>query len=240
MGEDSLQNRKNEINLICSTLRGVLQGEVLVILAIGSAARGTETNRSDIDLLILTESRIGRLKCPAPFHVQYETLANFRVRLSKGDDFAAWAVRYGIPLLSTDVWRMLCSEEVAGTWPSWQRKVSHALRRLMLAYDLLRDGDEEAATEEMLFALSHAGRALLLRAGEFPLSRPELPEQLARLGYPQLSELLKKLLASSTTRRDLEMGVRYAKKVLTFLDTDAYRECVKLRREARMRKVRYA
>lgn len=66
-------------------------------------------------------------------------------------------------------------------------------------------GDLDAADEEARFALSHLARAILLAAGVFPLSRPELAAQLEEIGETDLARLLSTGLRDEpVARRELE------------------------------------
>src|SRR5688572_19523563 len=103
------------------------------VILIGSVARGTATAHSDLDLLLVSEQR---LKCESPaeqFHVQEFTLDQFIAKLSGGDDFAAWCVRYGVPIRLAPVWKAILQSEEATRWPEWRLKITHTTRRLLLA-----------------------------------------------------------------------------------------------------------
>jgi hypothetical protein len=52
-------------------------------------------------------------------------------------------------------------------------------------------GDDNAASEELRFALSHLARGKLLESRVFPLTRGELPSQLRTIGDFELAEALK-------------------------------------------------
>ena len=70
---------------------------------------------------------------------------------------------------------------------------------------MLEVEDSDAASEEFLFAASHIARATLLRAGVFPLSRPELPSQLKAVD-PNLARLLELLMTGDTDAVNLREG----------------------------------
>ncbi len=178
------------------------QPDAAVILT-GSAARGRMTWRSDIDLIALTSERLRRSRTSARIHLQYETKAQFLERLEQGDEFAFWAVRYGVPLLDpTGWWRSVSGRKLP--LPDWRQKLAHSAKRLRTAEVALKDGDREAAEEELMMAATHCGRALILQQGQIPLSRPELPEQLAGIGCEELGMLLARLMQGETTLADLK------------------------------------
>ncbi len=173
-------------------LRGVAQAipERPVVL-IGSHARRTQVSpTSDIDVLVLDTAS----PMLPPANIQVITIApeEFRRRVLNGDDFALWALRFGVPLSGNRVWQELRQEVMADApWPSSASNQARALRRVRAAEALLEMGDLPAAQEETLFALSHVARAELLASGVFPLSRPELPLQLAESGKSELAAALR-------------------------------------------------
>ncbi len=202
------------------------QSATYVIVLIGSVARGTPVAGSDLDLLILDHSTPKLPKLPklqGHVHVHATTWDDFKHRLAKGDDFAAWSVRFGRPIVGASLWADVLKGVKGNVWPDWRQKVPHATRRLMLAAELRRLGDEDAAKEELLYALSHIARGLLLRERVFPLSRPELAGQVEELGYPQLAWLIESFISdgSIVMIREAEL---YARKLLRHLDKKAYEQ----------------
>ena len=175
--------------------RAGLDSAATVVL-VGSAARGIRTPRSDVDLLILNEDG-ARVTLPKPgaAHLQQDSRSRFLRRLTDGDDYPAWALRMGVPLRDADGWwaEQVAAERAKPHWPNWRPKVDYAKRRLQLAAELLETGDEDAAREELLLAASHVARAVLLKTGAFPLSRPELPDQLEAVDA-ELAGLLRQLI----------------------------------------------
>lgn len=106
-------------------------------------------------------------------------VADFLHNLRLGDDFESWCVRLGVTLSDgRGCWAAILASEESKQWPRWELKVLHGARRLFLADSLLKMGDNTAASEELVYALGHIARGLLLKSGIFPLSRPELAEQL--------------------------------------------------------------
>ena len=163
------------------------------VLLIGSAARGRMTWRSDIDLMVITTHPLRRISAPLRIHLHPESRANFVQRLRDGDEFVSWATRFGRLLRDPSGWWEQVSQSQIPS-PDWRQKLHHIGKRLRIARLAIKDGDREAAEEELMMAASHCGRALLLRRGSFPLSRPELPEQLAEAGELKLAGLLSRLI----------------------------------------------
>jgi hypothetical protein len=84
-------------------------------------------------------------------------------------------------------------------------------------------GDREAAREELIFVLGHIARGLLLKNGRFPLSRPELAEQVNELGYPELAALHERLRnADLPCETDISLALNYSKRLLIYLDRATY------------------
>ena len=181
-----------------------------VIVLIGSAARGESTERSDVDFLVVwPEERTLRVRPSLDSHVHQETRRKFLERLAQNEDFPAWALRYGVPIRDPDGWwsDQVSREKRNPHWPDWRAKIVHGEKRLRMAAMALEDGDVEAAAEELLFAASHAARAVLLNSGVFPLSRPELPSQLEGLD-DALSRALSGLIEDDLGTPDLERTTR--------------------------------
>jgi hypothetical protein len=193
-------------------------------ILIGSAARAAQTPRSDVDILVIADQQLEKPRVEQPIHLQIISTDNFLRRLHDADDFACWCVRYGVPMTDSGLWKRLKESPDATTWPRWKEKIGQATSKLILASQLLQIEDLEAAAEEMLYAVSHTARALLLREGKFPLSRPEMVEQLSMVGQNQLSELLSNLLNGRDDTSYLRHAQGLLKKLLTNLDVRAYRD----------------
>jgi hypothetical protein len=207
------------------------EGSELSVILIGSVARSTQTSQSDLDLLVVGETPPVVKRHPDRLHVQTLTTKQFADKLQSGDDFAAWCVRYGVPLLASSGWLQIVSSPNAGIWPDWHKKVRHAARRLTLVSTLLETDDLGAATEEMLYAVSHTARAMLLKAGVFPLSRPEIIGQLNETGRERLAMVLQELIYGESTKQTLNRASRYVKRLLIDMDRASYHEFVSLRRQ---------
>ena len=170
--------------------------DTATVVLVGSVARGAMNTRSDIDVLVLhADSRRLRLKRPGDIHLQQDSRSRFLRRLQNGDDYPAWALRFGMPVHDPDGWwaEQAEAELRVPHWPDWRAKTEHAGKRMRTASEMLDMGDVDAASEELLFAASHVARATLLKQGVFPLSRPEMPSQLAAT-HPGLARLLERLI----------------------------------------------
>ncbi len=181
---DSLTERKYLRGLIWSSPPGS------PVVLVGSWARGTANARwSDIDVLVLGDHD-GPLPPP---RIQLITISRdeLKRRVHAGDDFAQWALRFGVPLTGRRLWDELRKQLLSNApWPKPALQLKQARKKLETACDLFRMGDLSAAEEEIRFALSHLGRAELLSRRIFPLSRQELPGQLREAGKRRLAEMM--------------------------------------------------
>jgi predicted nucleotidyltransferase len=189
MSSDSLL--LEERKYLRDLLRRQDDGSEAVVL-VGSWARGTYVSPlSDIDVLLVG----GSVPREAPPGVQLlrVSLNELRARVASGDDFLQWALRYGMALKGRRRWEKLREELLQrALWPEPDVKVRQAARRYRVAKALFDMGDLDAAQEEARFALSHLARAQLLSQHVFPLSRPELPDQLRALGHRELADGLER------------------------------------------------
>jgi len=206
-------------------LRKSNAGATFSLVLIGSFARRTATERSDIDVLVIAPASDTSPNWSdlSNLHAHCETPTDFLRKLRDGDDFAAWCVRYGHCLCDDDdQWERLRTSSEATTWPAWQKKITHAVRRLFIGAELNRLGDYDASAEELTFAAGHVARALLLKNRQFPLSKPELVDQLHDCDYPALKKLLSILINGDVDPVILKQTVRYLKKLLYYLDAHTY------------------
>ena len=178
------------------------------VILVGSSARGAMHGRSDIDILVIHDSdtRI-RLERPGDIHLQQDSRSRFLTRLEDGDDYPGWALRFGIPIRDPGGWwaKQVATELDNPHWPDWQPKADYAKKRIGMSRQLLDIGDIDAASEEMMFAASHVARAVLLKHGQFPLSRMELPSQLEAISA-DLAQLLDRLVDGDLDSEELRSG----------------------------------
>lgn len=185
---------------------GMLNSATVVL--VGSSARRSMHERSDIDVLVVhDDDRRISLDRPGDIHLQQDSRSRFIKRLEDGDDYPGWALRYGIPVRDPAGWwsRQVAAELDNPHWPDWRPKADYAKKRINIAGQLLDTGDVDAASEEMMFAASHVARAVLLQHGQFPLSRMELASQLGNKA-PELAALLDRLISGDMNSDGLRSG----------------------------------
>jgi hypothetical protein len=238
---DELSTAFPEVQVLMDSLNG--EDRDLSVVLVGSAARGTQSENSDIDILIVSRQPLICPNVPGRIHLVKSTYDEFLKQLQIGEDFEAWCVRLGVPLLNAQLWSEILARPEARTWPNWKRKIVHGARRLFLASRLISMGDLDAGREEMLYATGHIARGLLLKSDIFPLSRPELEVQLQTIGYPHLASVHRELRVNPTIDfHFLRRSQTYSKKLLKYLGAQEYKlsslEFQKKRRDRRLRRER--
>ncbi|MBI2369100.1 MAG: nucleotidyltransferase domain-containing protein [Deltaproteobacteria bacterium] len=205
------------------TLRALREAGLLkraVVVLIGSYARDVDTWRSDVDILVLLhEARHHRLGVLSNVHLHFEEKEKFARRFTEGEDYAISAVRYGKLLYDrSNFWETLRQQIESARWPDWRGKISHAERRIRVGNELLQMGDIDAAMEEYLFGATQISRAILLRRGIYPLSRPELGKQLVAVGRGELAADMEMLIEGKCEEGQL-------RKIASDLTMEVKREC---------------
>jgi len=174
--------------------------EFAAVVGIGSAFRGKGHSRSDVDLLVLHFGDRPKLTPPLDIDIRLYSWERVEESLGKGNEILGWAVLLGTTLFDREgLWAAL-----KGRWadriplPSSEHAIERAEKSCRFAEGALASGDEDAASELALAALTQSVRAELIQRGERPLSRPELPDQLRSVdvGNP-LAELLDAAMTGS-------------------------------------------
>ena len=197
-------NWRRSLSLALHTLReaGLLQ--VATVALVGSYARGAGIWRSDVDVLVLTRGPRSRPTPPYGVHFQLVDVNRFQERLSRGDDYALAALKFGKLLRDgLSVWPAFREQAVTAKWPGWREKLTGGHRRAKLARYLLEASEGDAATEEMLLAATQIARGGLLRHGIYPFSRPELSAQLRAIGEHALARDMDALIESNCDDEEL-------------------------------------
>lgn len=169
---------------------------VLAVVATGSAVR-PGVRSADLDLLVLVREPVRKVRPPIEIDLRVFEISKAAADLEAGEDLLTWAARFGAPLHDPD--------------SAWQRLVESMRGRLKLPDPEVADeragraeqqlqalrsiGDDAAINEVSVSYLTHLARAALSRAGVFPASRPELPEQLRVIRRQDLADELEAALA---------------------------------------------
>ena len=173
------------------------------VVLVGSFARAARPHDlSDIDLLVVDED--GRGLPATDVQVIAIPARELRERAAAGDDFVQWALRFGEPISARRKWQELREQLLpSAPWPDPARSAGRARRALRFSRDLAAMGDIQAAQEQSLLGVSHVARAALLQARVFPLSRPELSDQLESIGDQALADSLRRLMDGELSRGDI-------------------------------------
>ena len=176
------------------------------VIVIGSAARGRDHAESDLDLLVVANGAPPR----APIGVQITRLTcnDVQARALRGDDFTQWALRFGRAVHGQERWGRLKDSLVSRVpWPDPDVNLARSRSRFDDACALLDLGDCDAANEELRYALSQLARATLLSNQVYPLSRPELPDQLSKIGERALADALRQTLEDEVRETEIESAL---------------------------------
>ena len=189
-----------EAKRVIDTISDLGKAESSTIVLMGSSAREITHERSDVDILVILADDDGAdcrivLDRPGNIDLQQDTRSRFLNRLEKGDDYPAWALRFGVPISDPGGWweERVKAESCDPHWPDWRLKINQARRKLKISQHLLEIRDLSAASEELMYAASHIARAILIKQGRFPLSRMELPSQLQSMS-PNIATFLSNLI----------------------------------------------
>jgi predicted nucleotidyltransferase len=165
---------------------------IVAIIAIGSAIRPRGHRRSDLDLLVVYREEKPRLRAPIEVDIRYFSIDSVDKQIAEGNEIAGWAIRFGLALYDPDgFWEALRAKWLdALPLPSAEEAMQRVSRSLKVARDIVRAGDESAASDLVLAAITQVARARLIRHGIYPASRPELPSQLRDIAEISLAELL--------------------------------------------------
>ncbi len=172
-------------------------GSVQAVIATGSAVRDVELS-DDLDLILVhTAARPALQRPPISVDLRCFCQTDIVPKLAIGHSFLSWAVRFGRPLFERNRWwsRLRADWNRRLLLPSETESTERARRAERHRDALAEAGDDDAAAEMALSALTHHARAALSAAGVFPQSRPELPGQLRQIGDHQLAEVFDRALA---------------------------------------------
>ena len=170
---------------------------ILAIVASGSAVRDVAQS-DDLDLvLVYSKVRPSLPRAPIGVDLQQHEADEVPQKLAKGHDFLSWAVRFGRPLFEREEWwsRLRADWIDRLSLPSAAEARKRARRAQQLHEEMQSLGDHDAASENYVSMLTHLARATLSDAGILPRSRPELADQLRRIGEAPLADRLAEALA---------------------------------------------
>jgi hypothetical protein len=165
------------------------------LIAIGSIVRQVpKTN--DVDLVyVLRGHRVSLADRPLDVDLRVYDAADVPALVRKGHDVLGWALSFGEVICEQDeYWSALRRKFRPVPLPDPCTSESRAATTEERYRDLRTLGDEEAAREQLVSALTHRAWARLLKAGVYPTSRPEVPKQLRDVGADTLADALEAVL----------------------------------------------
>jgi len=166
------------------------QAEVHGLVLSGSTARGKRTVISDVDYHVVGR-KLDTTDLSPELDLHVLSREELEADVMAGDDFIQWSLRFGRVIFDDGtLLRALRLMAERRPWPDVERKQRHAAKSLELARRVVATGDEDGALLQVRTALSLAARAHLLRRGEFPMSRAELPDQLEAAGHAAAADAL--------------------------------------------------
>lgn len=184
-----------------------LGGEgIVTIVMMGSAIRNRGHRRSDVDLLVVYRGERPKLRPPVEVDIRYQPLAGLEAVAKTGHEIVTWALKFGVVLYDPEnIWSALQLQLGSNLrLPDEKEARERARRSLRVCGEMISAGDEEAASDLILAALTQLVRAELISRGVFPASRPELPVQLKALDPTnQLAELLSDAMYSDRNPGEL-------------------------------------
>ena len=162
---------------------------VLAVVAFGAAVR-TTCFTADIDLLIIYDRPKPILqRRPIDVDIRWYERTQAEHLIGEGQELLGWVLRFGELICErTGYWTNLRLKWVDRMpFPSAALADDRAKRAWRLHQELHKMGDEDAAQEQQLVALTQEARARLIRESVYPASRPELPDQLRAIGESELA-----------------------------------------------------
>jgi predicted nucleotidyltransferase len=183
---------------------------IIAIVAMGSAVRDRGHRRSDVDLLVLYDQQRPKLRPPIEVDIRYQPAKDVEQLVKSGHEIVTWALKFGVAIYDpNDFWASLKNRTLPELkLPSATEARARADRSLEVCAEMLSLGDENAASDLILAALTQLVRAELIREAVFPASRPELPVQLKQLDSDStLAKLLEDAMYSDRPAAELFAAV---------------------------------
>lgn len=165
---------------------------VLAVVAFGAAVR-TDGFTADLDLLVIYERPKPEVKGrPIDVDIRWYERSQAESFIEEGQELLGWVVRFGELICERNGYWTKVRQEWLDRMPFPSAAVAD--ERVIRAWRLYRElcdmGDEDAAQEQRLVALTQEARAQLIRQGVYPASRPELPGQLRTIDETELARKL--------------------------------------------------
>lgn len=214
--ETAARHQTPELQAITDELLSrAITGRASSFALTGSTALDRRTRVSDLDFYV-----VGAKPAAPRVDEEIDLFAvdpdEFKHRLSSGDDYLHWTLRFGLILHDDGPIRWALLKTVREKlWPDPAIKAVQARRAVEMAFAILRSGDHSAAVEQCRIAFSLAARWWLLRHGEFPRARRDLPDQLSSSSKQWLGDALLGTIFEDPRDADLEHALERLQAVLS-------------------------
>ncbi len=156
---------------------------IVSVIAMGSAVRERGHRRSDFDLLLIYRGMRPVIKAPLEVDIRFSAIERIDDQIANGHEIVGWALKFGTAIYDPrgDWDRLQQSWRHRIPLPSAMEARNRGQDALARATEMLEIGDESAADDLVLAALTQFARERLIKSGVFPASRPELPDQLRKI-----------------------------------------------------------
>jgi hypothetical protein len=165
---------------------------VLAVVLLGSSVRPGVPS-FDLDCLYVFRNSNPELpRPPMEVDVRGYRAEEADALIARSHELLVWSLRLGSLVCERESYWSTLQQRWRDRlpFPSPEAAEARAAAAHRLFVELREMGDDDAAIEQLVSAATHRGRAALLRAGVFPASRPELPDQLRAIGERVLASAL--------------------------------------------------
>ena len=156
---------------------------IVAVIVMGSSVRERGHRRSDLDLLVVYRGIRPAIDAPLEVDIRFHAIDRVDEQVAKGHEVLCWAIKFGTALYDLEgMWERLresWSERVP--LPSAKQARERGRQTMTRAREMVSIGDESAADDLILAALTQFVRQQLIENDVFPASRPELPNQLRKI-----------------------------------------------------------
>lgn len=189
-----------------------LTRSIVAVVVMGSVVRERGHRRSDFDLLVVYRGKRPAIKAPLEVDIRFVEVDQMEDQVSEGQEIVCWALQFGTALYDPEQ----CWHRIQKSWtgrvplPSMSDARSRGEKSLARAVEMLQLGDESAADDLVLAALTQFVRERLIKSGVFPASRPELPNQLRELSKNDpLAQLLDEAMFDDSDPTELVSRLKH-------------------------------
>jgi len=167
------------IRQIVDAIKQDLKSNLKNITLVGSQARNLASSGSDYDFLIISRRKLEyrRYEVERSVDILQYTPAQFKKSLSKDDEFALWALKYGLTLYDNDYIEQ-CYPKKLVSFEELKKRKKQLLERLIYRTHLAFGSDRVSIISKRLKKLnSQVLRSAIIARGGIPRSAREIEAQ---------------------------------------------------------------